>query len=241
MSEQDHSAAAAVPGAANRLRRWKCYIGRTLRLAFQDSVLEDDFQAIYWHSRRRLMWMGCVVGFVWTCVMCTSGYLQIFKPHIYELCCDKVHHLEFGQSEFIALVLQLPFPLVGVVIISSSSASSIFTRAVYFVCGWDAGVLQTDTSAADAAILRLILGTTVFCILPSGLFLLVATEFQILGVQGQLQWVLSCFGTILHLLFLPHLIWVAASFAVASISVIYTLASRPGSCVGAVLFQVVWG
>lgn len=240
MSENAHGTDPGLPGAANPSRGWQENIGHKLSLTFEDSVLEDDFQAMYWRSRRTLMWLGCYTGFVWTCIMGTSGYLQLNLPHIFEMCCKQVFEMQFGRRELITVLMQLPFPLTGVVGFWSSRISFKYVRMMYFVCRWDTGVLQTDTSAAEAAVLRSTMGMTVICIWPCALMPLVATAFQILGSQVQLQWVLACFGTILHLLFLPHLLWVAVVFAVAFISTVYTIASRSGgACVGTVLFQVV--
>ena len=122
---------------------------------------------------------------------------------------------------------------------SSSRMAVVLTRVAYFVCGWDSGVLQTGTCAADAAVCRVSMGVMVFCLWPSALMTLISSQFQIIGVQAQLQWVLSCYGTILHLLFLHHLTWAAVVLAVALISSCYSVTIS--AYVGPVLFQVVPG
>ena len=227
------------PEAANRGHGWQEFIRRNISLAFEDSVLEDGFQAMYWRSRQIYMFMGALSGFVWTCVMCTTAYLKVHFPHIYELCCNKIYVLHFGQAEFIAVVLQLPVPLLGAVLLYSRSWARSIARAGYSLCRWDARVLQTNGDACDAAVLRIWMNGTIVSLLSPSLMMLVASKFQILGVQPQLQWVISCFGTIMQLLFLPHMVWIAVVLAVGVISSVFTVVSRSDStCVGAVLFQV---
>jgi hypothetical protein len=80
--------------------------------------------------------------------------------------------------------------------------------------------------------------TATVCLLSPSLMLLVASKFQTLIVQSQLQWVIGCFGTIMQLLFLPHLAWIAVVLAVGVISSVYTYTVVSSACVGSILFQV---
>ena len=190
------------------------------------------------------IWRGAVTGFIWAIVRIIIGSLQLARPEIYTKCCPQVFGLETlrqgrdpsdmrrAEVELAMLVVELCTTSIGVILCRSRAALMalpvLVRRGVLergaFRPGQGRSVDWEDWSDRSA-----MLGTTellaVFCIIFPPLLPLVTSDFNLQG-DGLLVavWIFSCFGTILQLRFMAHVVWLAIVGGVYLIVTVKTFA-----------------
>jgi class 3 adenylate cyclase len=157
------------------------------------------------------MWWGALSGFCWELTRAVTKYLSFYSPHIYEKCCASIASAAQDRHEVVVAFLAILSPSCGVIFLFDERLPRWMIARIKkatSACGYRTNFGSTPDEMNAA---------TLFCVEVCMVASLSWTLFAVHVSHGwMLEWdqlvmnltVISSYGTIMQLRFLPQLVWV---------------------------------